>query len=428
MLIRFRVANHRSICDEQELSFIATQLNERKENAVSFEGLGISLLKTIAIYGGNASGKSNILHALQFMRNVVINSQGHWKPKAPINREPFLLDPQKAKEPSFFEVDLLIHEKRYTYGFVLDSEQIIEEWLYAYPQGKRQKWFVRDISQSRKFMFSRLMAGENKTIQALTRNNSLFLSAAAQNNHQLLTPIFEWFSTTLRIVTAEMRELSLTSAALDYRNSEYKEDILKIIKTADLGITGIDVEEEKTHENVTKAFEVLFADNPDMLKLSRQPISKALLRHRLGANDADIVFPFSHESRGTQMLFGLAGDIVSAIASGALLCVDELDSSLHPLMATEIVRMFNDQNSNPENAQLLFNTHDTNILESGLLRRDQIWFTEKDRNGATHLYPLTDYKPRKQENIKRGYLQGRYGGIPFISTTETLFKDLDGKN
>ena len=385
--------------------------------------LEVDLLRVIGIYGANASGKSTLLNALKFMKTAVLDSHRSWKPKADIPRQPFLLNAKNLTAPSLFEVDFLLDKVRYTYGFTLNSKDVLEEWLYAYPQGKKQKWFVRKVAESDEFTFSRLLSGENKGVQALTRNNSLFLSTAAQNNHPKLTPIFEWFNNALDII--DDRAHLNTATIQQCLTPEFLSGVTKIMKSADFGITGIDIEEKEPTDDFQKAIARLFADDPEQQKemmKAFQSIS-ASLRHRVEADGKDVKLPFSNESRGTQALFGLAGAIVKRLTDGGLLCVDELDASLHPLMAVEIVKMFNDPKSNPNNAQLLFNTHDTNILECADLRRDQIWFTEKDKTGATHLYSLTDYKARKEENIKRGYLQGRYGAIPFIRTPAPLISD-----
>ena len=425
MLIRFRVENHRSIYKEQELSFVAAPLAELPEKVVHTKQKDLALLRAVGIYGANASGKSTVLDALKFMQSAVLNSQRTWKPDGGVPRSPFLLDPEAVSKPSFFEVDFLLDGSRYTYGFAVDSNLVLEEWLYAYPQGRKQKWFTRGVLESPKFSFSRLLTGENKSIQALTRDNSLFLSAAAQNNHAMLSPIFQWFSNSLTFINELNREFNLTTA-LTFLEPEYQSGILSIMQNSDLGITNIDIEEEEISDISKDTFKSLFIDMPDAMALiNGSPLMKHVsLRHRTEVVGNDITIPFKDESRGTQALFAVAGPIVETLSKGGLLSIDELDASLHPLMAVEIVKMFNDSKRNPHNAQLLFNTHDTNILECGDLRRDQIWFTEKDKNGATQLYPLTDYKARREENLKRGYLQGRYGAVPYIHT-ESLFTSKD---
>lgn len=427
MLIRFRIENHRSIREEQELSFVAASLADFSNKVVRVKQNELDLLRVVGIYGANASGKSSVLSALKFMRSAVLNSQRSWEPNGGIPREPFLLDSKKISEPSFFEVDLLLNEIRYTYGFVVDSKQVFEEWLFVYPQGRKQKWFSRNTSETQEFNFSRFLTGENKSIQALTRNNSLFLSAAAQNNHKLLSPIFEWFSDSINFIDDDNRENQWRRTAEIFNDSNYKNSILSIFQNCDLGIAGVDIEEEEIPEDIKLMLERMLVDKPEILTTiqSKKTQTKVSFNHYIESNKTAVTLPFENESRGTQALFGLAGAVVKTLTMGGLLAIDELDSSLHPLMAIEIVKMFNDSIKNPNNAQLLFNTHDTNILEFGELRRDQIWFTEKDLNGGTRLYPLTDYKARKAENIKRGYLQGRYGGIPFIRAFETLLKDGD---
>lgn len=400
---------------------MAASLTDLPDKVVHIKQQDIDLLRVIGIYGANASGKSNVLNALKFMKSAVEESQREWKPDGGVPRSPFLLDPKANSEPSFFEVDFLLKDSRYTYGFVIDSKRVLEEWLYAYPQGRKQKWFTRDASESPEFSFSRSLTGENKSIQALTRDNSLFLSAAAQNNHQMLSPIFQWFSTSLIFLDEAQRTNNLLTL-INLRTPEYRTGILSIMQNSDLGITDIDLDVQKMSDMTKRIYEAILKDRPEYLELLKKSpnLPRLKLRHHAEATENDIEIPFSDESRGTQALFALAGPVVETLAIGGLLCVDELDASLHPLMAIEIVKMFNDPKRNPHNAQLLFNTHDTNILECGDLRRDQIWFTEKDKNGATHLYPLTDYKARKEENLKRGYLQGRYGAVPFIHT-ESLF-------
>lgn len=425
MLIRFRIENHRSMREEQELSFVAASLADFPNKVVRLEQNELDLLRVVGIYGANASGKSSVLSALKFMRSAVLNSQRNWEPNGGIPREPFLLDLGKISEPSFFEVDLLLNEIRYTYGFIVDSKQVFEEWLFAYPQGRKQKWFSRNTSETQEFNFSRFLTGENKSIQALTRNNSLFLSAAAQNNHKLLSPIFEWFSDSINFIDDGNREIQWRRTAEIFNDSNYKNSILSIFQNCDLGIASVDIEEEEIPEHINIMFERMFVDKPEILNTiqSKKTQTKVSFKHYVESNKTTVTLPFESESRGTQALFGLAGAVVKTLTMGGLLAIDELDSSLHPLMAIEIVKIFNDSSKNPNNAQLLFNTHDTNILEFGELRRDQIWFTEKDLDGGTRLYPLTDYKARREENIKRGYLQGRYGAVPFIRAFETLLKE-----
>ncbi|MGO4879443.1 MAG: AAA family ATPase [Bryobacteraceae bacterium] len=236
--------------------------------------------------------------------------------------------------------------------------------------------------------FGGKMPGDHKTIQALTRKNSLFLSTAAQNNHEALLTVYTWFS-RLPAPIIERRGFPQDVVEL-CQNEQSKRTIVRLLSRADLGVPDVMVDE----------------------LMGSPPVTDIRLAHRI--DGAEIPLAMHQESNGTLAYLSLIGPIMWGLRNGAVLCVDELDASLHPLLGVEIVRLFNGPATNPQNAQLIFNTHDTNLLGSGELRRDQIWFTEKDSAGSSHLYPLTDFKPRRRENLGSGYLQGRYGAIPFI--------------
>jgi AAA15 family ATPase/GTPase len=194
---------------------------------------------------------------------------------------------------------------------------------------------------------------------------------------------------------------------------KYRGLILQYVKAADLGIAGLRTEQEEYDDLAKKIWTVINEAMAEKSKIGAPPKrTKTLFQHR-GKGESQVELESRNESDGTVAFFSLLGPVARTLESGGVFCVDELDSSLHPLLALELVRMFNDSR-NPRGAQLIFNTHDTNLLDSSLLRRDQIWFTEKDSSGATHLYPLSDFKPRKNENLERGYLQGRYGAVPFL--------------
>jgi hypothetical protein len=237
----------------------------------------------------------------------------------------------------------------------------------------------------------------------LTRSNSLFLSAAAQNNHEMLLPIYNWFWTTLVFVIGGRSEETKQTIKMCQESPETRALITRLLSIADLGIADLTITVKRPRtlaEEITRSM------------LPGPPPSTVELLHRI--NGRLLPFELDQESAGTAAYLALLGPLVEALQSGGVICVDELDSSLHPLMAIEIMRLFENRDQNPTRAQLIFNTHDTNLLNTGLLRRDQIWFTEKDAKGESHLYPLTDFKPRREENLGSGYLQGRYGAIPFI--------------
>jgi hypothetical protein len=425
MLIRFRVQNHRSIRDQQELSLVASSLKDMPEGLIETPGFDHGLLRVAALYGANASGKTNVLKAIAYMSRAVNSSQRNWKPGGPIPRDPFLLDEESRTGPSTFEVDVLVEGVRYEYGFSLNSERILEEWLYAYPSGKRQTWFTRVGAPERNFKFGKNLPGDNRAIEALTRDNSLFLSAAAQNNHAALLPIYNWFSTSFSFVTGDRGPLQFDTAAMCV-DEGHRRAVMQLLTAADLGVVGLDVREVDVFDTTEvpegakkfmEAVKAAFATLPDMHFTGKT--HKICLRHKSQIEEG-VQFSTENESDGTVAFFGLLGPVVRALEAGGTVCIDELDASLHPLLAIEVVRLFNNPKRNPRGAQLIFTTHDTNLLDSSLLRRDQIWFTEKDSAGSTHLYPLSDFKPRKNENLGRGYLQGRYGAVPFVGSTDIL--------
>lgn len=416
MLIQFRVENHRSLRDEQILSLVVTN-DKAGAHVLRSEGLSEALVPVVAIYGANASGKSNLLAALDFMRRAVLDSQRRWEVDD-TPHEPFLLS-NKAREPSLYEVDIVVDDVRYRYGFQLSASRVEEEWLFAWPHGRKALWFEREGDR---FEFGKMLHGENEAIRSLTRPNSLFLSAAAQNNHAGLLPIFRAFSAWHLLLQRNLdfyRRWSPTSDAIERFGqgaTAERASIMQLIRAADHSILDVRVEPGQ---------EVLVSAGGTV---SQTRLLDLAFRHHAASNEG-AWFPFSRESAGTRAMIDLAPHILDVLRDGGLLCVDELEASLHPSLALSVVRLFSDPEHNPRNAQLLFATHDTNLLGSVIgepvLRRDQIWFTEKDDNGATDLYPLTDFHPRKEENLERGYLQGRYGAIPFLG--DPIHKVNDGE-
>jgi len=425
-LIEFRIQNHRSLRDEQILSLVAA--SEGHPGLIHPEGLNETLLPVAAIYGANASGKSNVLDALAFMAKAVAFSQTVWQPDAGIPRQAHLLTGDESG-PSMFAVQMMVGGVRYEFGFAVTDDDVVEEWLNAWPSGRKQEWYSRDRQS---FDFGRNLSGENKAIEALTRPNSLFLSAAAQNNHPQLTPIYQWFSKRLRVLgfsgstSTDLRlrranrwweqfgEKNLTLPNILPDLDRRRGQVRSLLTSSDLGIEDFMVEEDRSpssrgHQGDT---------SPRRTRLTFAHENKTSLERRW--------FELEQESTGTQVLVSILPHLLHILEEGGLLAIDELNS-LHPTLALAIVQLFQDPARNPRGAQLLFNTHESTLLGNLLtdpppLRRDQVWLTEKDRDGATHLYPLTDFKPRPTENLQRGYLQGRYGAVPFIGALDLATK------
>lgn len=427
MLIEFRVENHRSIRDEQALTMRAGGPEDPADpRPRRVAGSPEPLLPAVALYGANASGKSNLLSALGFMRHAALDSHRTWSPDEGVPRDPFAWGDQRSK-PSLFEITILRAGVRYQYGFVADDARFLEEWLYAWPAKRRQTWFVREEG---KFRFGDSLAGENRLIEQVTRPNALFLSTAAQHNHEQLAPIYSWFR-RLRSVNAPGRasgllrlaggtflgrgvEAWLGAGGRSFAENEDSpagriETFRELLQAADVGILDLKLDNDPAGLTTTAG-------------PGRATRARVLVRHSSSVDEAWL--PLEEESQGTLTLFRVGPVILDALHFGAVVLVDELESSLHPLLAMEILRLFNDPARNPSHAQIVFTTHDTNLLGNIVgapaMRRDQVWLTEKDADGATCLYPLTDFKPRKDENIERGYLQGRYGAIPFLGDLARL--------
>lgn len=419
MLLEFRVRNHRSLRDEQALSF------EQSGVAPGSRESERSALSAVAIYGANASGKSNLLAALGYMQQAVTLSHRTWEPEDGVPRDPFAWGPS-LKETSLFEVAFTAQGVRYQYGFVADDNCFQEEWLFAWPKGRKQTWFTREADT---FDFGEHLKGENRVVQQVTRPNALFLSAAVQHRHEQLLPIYHWFRRLSLVNVARRGRGALGGVPHDYwlrhllagradvgqlrllgmeGDGDDNLDMLRqLLRAADVGITDLKLVDE--------------ADDGDA-RTQRRP--RVLMKHKNPNEEAWL--PLEEESHGTRTLVRFAQPLLQTLQRGGVLIVDKLEASLHPLLAAYIVKQFNDPEANSRGGQLLFTTHDTNLLGTTLgspqLTRDQVWLTEKDGDGATCLYALSDYKPRKAENLERGYLQGRYGAIPFLGGLDLSVK------
>ena len=410
MLVEFRVENHRSIREEQVFSMEAGRVGDATDiRPRHVRGVSAPLLPVAAIYGANASGKSNILDGLAYMQLVVLLSYRIFSPGSGIpGRTPFAWDGHRDN-PSLYEVVVVIDGVRYQYGFVLDDERIHEEWLYAWPKGRKQRWFERewDDDKGYSFSFGDQLKGVKRIVEDFTRDNALFLSAAAQNANEQLTSLYHWFQ-GLRIVESKQR----VGFADKEKDQWLANAMQESVQPAAL--------QESHQQSKLEAFRELFrAADFGVIDFKPDPSRPGGYLFQHSVNDDDPWLALDQESDGTKALFSRAQLIIDVIWRGGIVVIDELEKSLHPLLAQRIIDLFNDPLGNPLNAQIIFTTHDSNLL-SGLrssvpLRRDQVWLTEKTRDGSTHLFPLTNYQPRKGENLEKGYLIGRYGGIPITT-------------
>ena len=420
MLLRFSVQNFLSVRDFAEVSFVATSLKEHRNSLISSRYSNYGVLPVIAFYGANASGKSNFLSSINFMRSVVLNSFKGGESGSSIPIKSFLLDDESVHKPSTFVLDFVLSDTRYQFGFSLNRERIIEEWLYAFPKRVQQVLYSRNVESTEEYYFGRALAGSNRQIQSITRANSLFISAAATSGHPLLKNIFGYFKNNLIM---KLSSGLLPDSVLGKKLSEDKElltEASKYLAMADTGITDVKVQEnpisDVTKNQMAELFKVLGKITGDAFKSQAPDIDhKIQLGHSASGNTVKYL-DFEDESLGTKYLFSLLPSLLAAIKSGGILVLDEITTSLHTLLARQLVTMFSNKEINIHGAQLIFSTHDTNLLSPGLLRRDEVWFAEKTREGATAIFSLSEIKTKNTDNIERGYLQGHFGAIPYLSS------------
>lgn len=412
MLIEFRVKNFRSLRDENQMSFVAASSDKENlaSHAADTQNKSIPhILKSAVIYGPNASGKTNLIRAIEFMRWVVAESV-RLQPGIKFPLQPFKLDSAKTNEPTEFEITFLVDGIRYQYGFELTADRILEEWLLVYTKQKPQTWFSRKYNPDSKideYEFSSYLKGQRKIWQEATRPNALFLSIAVQLNSDQLIPIFNWIVNDIVILKGGHNPIPDYSLSM-LQNNDGKKDIIEFLGDADISIADIDVVSRK---GLVKEFK-FDATGVTEVRDAEQEMKAPVFFHKTEKGSA--TFEFDDESEGTKKLFCYAAPILEILANGKLLIVDELDSSLHTLLVRRLVSLFHSQNLNKNGAQLFFSTHDTSLLDLDLFRRDQVWFAEKNSDQATTIYPLTDFSPRKNEALEKGYLMGRYGALPFF--------------
>lgn len=452
MLLRFRCKNFRSIREEQELSLVAIKTrssDERNDSLLETPLKGVQALRCAAIYGANASGKSNVLSAMRVFSRMVSGSWGGWEPTSLIPTwDPFVLNETSRNGETEFQIDFVLERQVYNYGFRFNQTVFIEEWLINKTNtDPGRELFRRTTTES---AVSVKYTGKNlkttakdakhlQAIESLTRPNSLFLSAAAQGNHKQLSEVFEWITIRFNEISSSVPHALRLFTADACSEPGRKEIIEKLLQFADIGISGIEVAEEEEPEQ-SKKFHSAFVralkevDPEAATHVSETP---SLSRHNIkmvhrGVDGKLYPLDFGEESDGTQAYFAMLGPIIDVLTKGSLVLIDELEASLHPHLAKQLVRIFNDPVLNPKGAQLIFATHDTNLLDLDLLRRDQIWFTEKNETGATVLTPLSDYEVRPGQKIASAYLHGRFGAIPFSDesllqkVSELLYRQSSG--
>ncbi len=416
MLLRFRVSNHLSLRDMQELALIATSLKDDERGLIKSSAINQGhILPAVVIYGANASGKSNFVDAISFMRSMVLHSQSHGKPDGGVPRKYFELDHVSSGYPTCYDMDFVVDDVQYHYGFETTDSAFESEWLYSYPRKRKRMLFERDRTD---FEFGRDLKGNNKNIAKLTRMNSLFLSAAAQNDHAHLLKIYRFFELIQIIRDIAVPGVIASKKLLDFSENGLDQRVIDYLSTIDTGIVNfrrkkfeMPEELEIFQKEITKSVEKIL-DEPLASELDSEIFGDQIELGHLGTNNDTFYFELDSESAGTRRLLIILSRMFSALDKGGLLCIDELDASLHTNAVETLLKIFCSSDVNSRGAQLIATTHDTRLMKTSLLRRDQKLFTEKDLSGATQLYSLSDFRTRKDDNFERSYLEGRYGAIP----------------
>jgi AAA15 family ATPase/GTPase len=426
MLVEFKVNNFKSIKDTIKFSMLTASKDEGNSFEVN-ESRNYTLLRSAIIYGANASGKSNLLKAMAFMSRFVLNRYKIIQSTDKLPHNPYRLSDETENASSTFEVVFFIDETKYRYGFELDNEVVYSEWLFADEKGKEAKLFFRDAEESDYVNPNKFKEGydffNKKDEKIKIAKNQLFIWKCDQNDGEISKAILKWFN-NFNMIDGMDHKGYINFTMKKMENSEFKKQIIKLVKTADIGINDIQIEEEDISSEMISKLPI-----PDDIKneLLNEKGLKSISLNTIHSkfnkeNEAigNVLFELDEdESEGTKKFFAMSAPILDTLENGKILIIDELDASLHPMLTQHLIELFHNKKINKHNAQLIFATHDTNLLKPELFRRDQIWLTEKDKYGATTIFSLAQFKNvRKQEDFEKQYIQGKYGAIPYLGKFE----------
>lgn len=418
MLIQFAATNYMSLRDETILSMSAGAGSELRGNLRQYRDE--FLLPTAAIYGANAAGKTNICRAMTAAIRIIRDSNERQIDRSLPLISPYAFDDSHRKLPSKFDFIFLTNGVKYQYGFSADMFRIYDEYLYKY--NSKQPSLIFERKNTNEYKYTKANESKLKQYEEKNSENKLFLATATNWNCELTKEAYMWFANGIDTYNDTSFIMSIDVLETFEKGGSALEDfITSLLKTADINISGYSIESE-------------IKDAPDMLQLSLQseisPLPPKMKSYKLSTNHMigntesvrEYTLPFEAESEGTKRIFIFGPIIKDALEKGRTIIVDEIDNSLHPLLLEYLIRLFNNKETNPNNAQLIFNTHSVETLSLNLLRRDQIYFVEKNnQNGVTELYSLDEFSPRKTENVRKGYLQGRYGAIPNIGLEDLIW-------
>ena len=429
MLLRFSIENFRSFKDRADFSMVATRIGEHSDEHIVKLG-ELKVLRTAAIYGANASGKSNLLLGMAFMSSFINRSATRYQKGDRIPVEPFLLSSETEDQPSLFEVTFLHSGQIFTYGFTVSTERVLSEWLDI--AGTRSKRLFNREKEEVEFHHSYADRSLYDQLRKSTelRSNALLLPVLAQFGGIRSSDIMDWFQKWRRLPDIGSLYSASTVRKL-LSDEEFSKSLTRILQGAGIDVEAIGLAEEQSIEQDLKLdVRITVPEVRSILENSRPPLAQVRTLHKkfdsnLSPVDSVSFSMAENESQGTRKLFVLLLPVLSALQEGFTLFADELDASLHPLLTRFILNFFH--SSGKTRGQLIFATHDSNLLDRRIFRRDEIWFAEKDRYGASHIYSLVEYEPspnkkvRKDASYEKDYLEGRYGAIPFLNSNENLF-------
>lgn len=410
MLIEFSVSNFRSFRGKQTLSMVAAPRLRKRDNVFKPQATGETLpdlLKACVIYGPNASGKSNFLRALDVVSSLVLVTPGASQAKLPIT--PFRFDPALQSEPSTFELHFVQGGMRYQFDLGITAERIVAERLVAYPRGKEALLYERrHVDGSDAYQFGPTLEGGRELHEAwrrLTAPHLLFVSQAVANSNEDLKQLrvpFSWLAHGVVTILDGME--SMTRAARQLAKSEVNAvEIASFLRDVDVPVIKLSVEEA--------APQAIHKQDAGSLHTAEARSTRVVLTHASALGDAE--FSYDDESEGTKNLIGFwlpwCTRLAGSESPGFTLAIDELDTSLHPAVVATLVEMH--LKATPP-SQLIFTTHDTHLMDTNLLRRDQIWLTERDENGATQMRSVHEFAGREGEDIEKRYFEGRYRALP----------------
>ena len=420
MLLEFEVENERTFAGSSTLSLVASKLRDENETAIRQVGSpsNLRVLTSAVIFGKNGSGKSTFINALEFLAHFTGTSAMESDPSSELPHDPSMLVPENFNKPSLHRILFSVDNVIYNFGFSYNKTQVIEEFLEVADKSSRfRKMYERnwnELSGEYDYNFGEALSGTRRVWADNTRRNALYISTAAQLNSQDLEAPFRWISRFIKSVSIGTSGRAYTVKRCQ-EDDKFRTKVVRFLQAMDINVTDVEFRENDEDDF---SWEKTFA--PEFIEKMKSVIEKSkneknfdvfFKKRRSNGELCDLAF--SKESTGTQALFRLAGPLFDVLENGYCLLVDELNTSLHPLIVRFLIELFADQQVNKKKAQLIFTSHDVSILRENVFRRDQVWFIENDGASST-IVPLSDYSPRKKEAIERGYLMGRYGGVPTV--------------